>query len=58
MKIIDIHTHIYPDKIAKKASDSVRDFYQIPGAIEMDGTVDMLLDRRRMNVKCTVLSAR
>ena len=45
MKIIDIHTHIYPDKIARKASDSVRDFYQIPGALEMDGTVDMLLQR-------------
>ena len=45
MEIIDIHTHIYPAKIARKASDSVRDFYQIPGAIEMDGTVDMLLQR-------------
>jgi predicted TIM-barrel fold metal-dependent hydrolase len=45
MEIIDIHTHIYPEKIARKATDSVRDFYQIPGAIEMDGTVDMLLKR-------------
>ena len=44
MKIIDIHTHIYPDKIARKATDSVRDFYQIDGS-NMDGTVDMLLKR-------------
>ena len=44
MKIIDIHTHIYPDKIARKATDSVRDFYQIDGA-GMDGTVQMLRDR-------------
>lgn len=44
MKFIDIHTHIYPDKIAKKATDSVRDFYQIEGS-NMDGTVDMLLRR-------------
>ena len=44
MKIIDIHTHIYPDAIARKATDSVRDFYQIDGA-NMDGTVDMLLSR-------------
>ena len=44
MEIIDIHTHIYPDKIARKAADSVRDFYQIPGSIEMDGTVEMLLE--------------
>ena len=32
MQIIDIHTHIYPDKIAKKANDSVRDFYQVQGS--------------------------
>ncbi len=44
MEIIDIHTHIYPDKIARKATDSVRDFYHIDGG-NMDGTVDMLLQR-------------
>ena len=38
MKLIDIHTHIYPDKIARKAADSVRDFYQIDGSLQMDGT--------------------
>ena len=44
MQIIDIHTHIYPDKIARKATDSVRDFYQIYGGT-MDGTVEMLLEQ-------------
>lgn len=44
MEIIDIHTHIYPNKIARKAADSVRDFYQLQGSIEMDGTVEMLLE--------------
>ena len=44
MQIIDIHTHVYPDKVAKKASDSIRDFYDIYGG-QMDGTVDMLLER-------------
>lgn len=44
MKIIDIHTHIYPDDIAQKATDSVRDFYQIGGA-GMSGTAGMLLER-------------
>lgn len=44
MQIIDIHTHIYPDKIARRATDSVRDFYHIDGS-NMDGTVDMLLRR-------------
>lgn len=44
MKIIDIHTHIYPDDIARKATDSVRDFYNI-GDGSMDGTESMLLSR-------------
>ena len=43
MKLIDIHIHIYPDKIARKATDSVRDFYQLQGS-HMDGTVEMLLE--------------
>ena len=45
MKLIDIHTHIYPDEIARKATDSIRNFYQIGGANNTDGTVRMLLDR-------------
>lgn len=45
MHIIDIHTHIYPSKIAMKATDSVRDFYQLRGSGDMDGTVDLLLKR-------------
>ncbi len=45
MEIIDIHTHIYPDKIAQKATQSVRDFYELEGSVQMNGTVDMLLAR-------------
>lgn len=48
MRIIDIHTHIYPSKIALKATESVRDFYQIRGSGDMDGTVDTLLSRGTM----------
>ena len=44
MQIIDIHTHIYPDKIARKAAESIKDFYQLEGS-PMDGTVEMLLKR-------------
>ena len=43
--LIDIHTHIYPEKIAQKATESVRDFYELEGSVEMNGTVDMLLER-------------
>lgn len=42
MQIIDFHTHIYPDAIAHKAAQSIRDFYQI-GDVELDGTVEQLL---------------
>ena len=47
MNIIDIHTHIYPDEIAVKATDSIRDFYDIHGG-RMDGTVSTLLERSRL----------
>ena len=47
MQVIDIHTHIYPDDIAQKATDSVREFYQIGQDGDMDGTVGMLLRRGR-----------
>ena len=44
MDFFDIHTHIYPDDIAQKATDSVRNFYEIGGA-GMSGTVSQLLQR-------------
>lgn len=44
MRIFDIHTHVYPDEIAQKATDSVKSFYNIGGA-GMDGTTSMLLQR-------------
>lgn len=42
MEFIDFHTHVYPDAIAHKAAESVREFYAL-GNPAMDGTVDMLL---------------
>ena len=42
MYIIDLHTHIYPENIAKKATESVKDFYHL-GIDGMDGTSAMLL---------------
>lgn len=44
MKLIDIHTHIYPDEIAQKATDSVQAFYHI-GDRGMHGTAAQLLER-------------
>ena len=44
MQLIDIHTHIYPDEIAQKATDSIKTFYQLGGG-GMDGTETMLREK-------------
>lgn len=41
-RIIDAHCHIYPDKIAQKASDSTGRFYDIPMCL--DGKISTLLE--------------
>lgn len=41
-KIIDAHCHIYPDKIAEKASESTGNFYSIPMCL--DGKISTLLE--------------
>lgn len=43
MKLIDIHAHIYPDAIAMKAAQSIRNYYHI--GEELDGTPKMLMER-------------
>lgn len=56
MHIIDFHTHIYPDAIAHKAAQSVRDFYSI-GDTSLDGTVTELLQSmaRTHTERCVIL---
>ena len=44
MKIIDIHTHVYPEKIAPAAIRTVREFYRLESC-DMDGTAGMLIRR-------------
>lgn len=45
MRIIDFHTHIYPDAIARKAADNVREFYDGIGNEAIDGKVQTLIER-------------
>lgn len=45
MRIIDFHTHIYPEAIARKAADNVRAFYDGLGNDAVDGKVQTLLER-------------
>lgn len=40
-RIFDAHTHIYPNKIAEKASKTIGEFYEIP--MNFDGTTETLL---------------
>ena len=47
MRIIDCHAHVYPDKIAGKASDAIGDFYNIKMA--HDGTAASLLKSGERN---------
>ena len=44
MAIIDAHAHIYPDKIAQRAVDSVRDFYGLGEMFCKEGTGQALID--------------
>lgn len=43
MKIIDMHTHVYPDAIAAKAARSIRNYYHL--GENMDGTISTVLER-------------
>ncbi|MDR1183918.1 MAG: amidohydrolase [Coriobacteriales bacterium] len=54
MKIVDVHCHIYPDKIATKATESVGRFYQI----EMKGkgsTSDLLACQEQANITASIV---
>jgi predicted TIM-barrel fold metal-dependent hydrolase len=54
MKIVDVHCHIYPDKIATKAAESVGHFYHI----KMKGkgsTSDLLACQERAGITTSVV---
>ena len=42
MKVFDIHIHIYPEKIAKRASESISNFY-FGAPVRGDGTLEECL---------------
>ena len=47
MGIIDIHTHVFPDAIAKKATASISGFYDLIRFPDRDGTVNELLQAQK-----------
>ena len=44
MKIIDMHTHIFPDKVAKKATLATADYFDLPAPPRHYGTVGELVE--------------
>ena len=46
MKIADIHAHIFPDKLAEKASHSIGDFYGV--SIEREANMHCLTAEDRL----------
>lgn len=53
-EIIDMHNHVFPDHIALRGAESIRDYYRLP--LLGDGTLDTVLDdAARYNVRRVVL---
>lgn len=50
MKVIDAHTHIFPDKIAHKASASIGDFYGYP-AYDDASSFELLKSGKRIDAR-------
>ena len=44
MRVIDMHTHIYPDKVARKASIATADYFDLPEPPHHYGSVQELVD--------------
>lgn len=50
MEIIDAHAHIYPEKIAKKATDAIGDFYDIEMEMPAGTTTQLIEDGSRVGI--------
>lgn len=49
-KLIDAHTHIFPDAIAQRAADNIGNYYGIP--MKGNGTAAMLKERAPKDMDC------
>ncbi|MFW5780249.1 MAG: amidohydrolase family protein, partial [Bacillota bacterium] len=50
-KIIDIHNHIYPKKIAQKAISNIGEFYDVPMKSNKGTSEDLLISGKEINVE-------
>ena len=55
MEIIDAHAHIYPEKIAEKATDAIGDFYDIKMEMPSGTTQNLLKDGERAGISAYVV---
>ena len=53
LEIIDIHAHIFPEKIREKAVDAIGDFYAIP--MQRKGSVQDLLRYKKAGIRYFVV---
>ncbi|PWL48348.1 MAG: amidohydrolase [Clostridiales bacterium] len=53
LEIIDIHAHIFPEKIREKAVDAIGDFYAIP--MQRKGSVQDLLRYKKVGIRYFVV---
>ncbi len=53
-EIIDVHNHVFPDKVALRGAESIRDYYELP--LRGDGTLATVLESAsRYHVRHLVL---
>ena len=42
IEVVDVHNHVFPDRVAMRGAESIRDYYNLP--LRGDGTLQTLLD--------------
>jgi predicted TIM-barrel fold metal-dependent hydrolase len=50
MKIIDCHCHIYPEKIAVKATESIGNFYELPMSANLGTSAQLIENGKKIGV--------
>ena len=55
MRVIDMHTHIFPDKIAAKATVATADYFDLPEPPNHYGSVGELVEDLRRGYRSSLL---
>ncbi|MDO4797413.1 MAG: amidohydrolase family protein [Coriobacteriales bacterium] len=55
MQVADVHVHIYPDKVAQRASQSVGEFYHVPMEVEIASVGSLVQSMERSGISRSVV---